>query len=98
MFPIYFCNSKVSEDVFSSQGICVLDDQPTPVIHAPHQLIIRVKAAALDPVDVKVAEGYGRNKRHHLNRYNLVSLQLMRQKYIYFFIFHFWIKKKIIFH
>ncbi|XP_069945410.1 reticulon-4-interacting protein 1 homolog, mitochondrial-like isoform X2 [Cherax quadricarinatus] len=52
------------------EAIGVVEDVVAPRIVDPHQVLIQVKAAGIDYLDIKVAEGYGRVLRKQLNKYN----------------------------
>ncbi|XP_071536787.1 reticulon-4-interacting protein 1 homolog, mitochondrial-like isoform X2 [Panulirus ornatus] len=52
------------------EAIGVVEDVVAPRIVEPHQVLIQVKAAGIDYLDIKVAEGYGRVLRKQLNKYN----------------------------
>ncbi|XP_069157802.1 reticulon-4-interacting protein 1 homolog, mitochondrial isoform X2 [Procambarus clarkii] len=52
------------------EAIGVVEDVIAPRIVEPHQVLIQVKAAGIDYLDIKVAEGYGRVLRRQLNKYN----------------------------
>ncbi|KAG7163860.1 Reticulon-4-interacting protein 1-like 2 [Homarus americanus] len=55
---------------YPSQAIGVVEDVVAPRIIEPYQVLIQVKAAGIDYLDIKVAEGYGRVMRKQLNKYN----------------------------
>ncbi|XP_018015362.1 reticulon-4-interacting protein 1 homolog, mitochondrial isoform X2 [Hyalella azteca] len=52
------------------EAITVVEDVPAPQLTARDQLLVQVKAAGLDHLDIQVAQGYGRGTRRHLNKYN----------------------------
>lgn len=52
------------------EAIGVVEDVVAPRIIEPHQVLIQVKAAGIDYLDIKIAEGYGRVLRKQLNKYN----------------------------
>ncbi|KAK7074880.1 hypothetical protein SK128_020693 [Halocaridina rubra] len=52
------------------EAIGVVEDVVAPRITEPHQVLIQVKAAGIDYLDIKIAEGYGRVLRKQLNKYN----------------------------
>ncbi|XP_042231165.1 reticulon-4-interacting protein 1 homolog, mitochondrial-like isoform X2 [Homarus americanus] len=52
------------------EAIGVVEDVVAPRIIEPYQVLIQVKAAGIDYLDIKVAEGYGRVMRKQLNKYN----------------------------
>lgn len=54
-----------------------MEDVSAPRLAARHQLLVQVRAAAIDAIDLMVARGYGRGMRRHLNRYNPVSGALL---------------------
>lgn len=54
------------------QAIGVVEDVVAPRIVQPNQVLVQVKAAGIDYLDIKVAEGYGRVLRRQLNKYNPV--------------------------
>jgi len=58
--------------VNSYQGIqgIRLQSVEVPKIVKEDDVLIEVKAASLDPVDIKVSQGYGRGLRELVNRYN----------------------------
>lgn len=51
-------------------AVNLLEDVVAPVIYAPDDVLVQVKAASVDPVDIKISSGYARNLRSQLNRYN----------------------------
>lgn len=51
----------------------VIEDVPVPVITVLDEVLIQVKAASVDLVDIKICSGYGRVLRKQLSRYNNVS-------------------------
>jgi NADPH:quinone reductase-like Zn-dependent oxidoreductase len=51
----------------------VIEDVPVPVITMLDEVLIQVKAASVDLVDIKICSGYGRVLRKQLSRYNNVS-------------------------
>ncbi|KAG0719676.1 Reticulon-4-interacting protein 1, mitochondrial [Chionoecetes opilio] len=52
------------------EAIGVVEDVVPPRIVEPHQVLVQVKAAGIDYLDIKVAQGYGRVLRQQLNKYN----------------------------
>ncbi|KAK3862316.1 hypothetical protein Pcinc_031812 [Petrolisthes cinctipes] len=52
------------------EAIGVVEDLLAPRIVEPRQVLIQVKAAGIDYLDIKISEGYGRVLRHQLNKYN----------------------------
>lgn len=52
------------------EAIGVVEDVVAPRIVEPHQVLVQVKAAGIDYLDIKVAQGYGRVLRQQLNKYN----------------------------
>uniref|UniRef100_A0A6A7G0W3 Reticulon-4-interacting protein 1 homolog n=1 Tax=Hirondellea gigas TaxID=1518452 RepID=A0A6A7G0W3_9CRUS len=52
------------------EGISVVEDVCAPRLSSREQILVQVKAAAIDSLDLCVARGYGRASRRHLNRYN----------------------------
>ncbi|MCL4125187.1 UNVERIFIED_CONTAM: hypothetical protein GTU68_049585 [Idotea baltica] len=52
------------------EAISIVEDIIAPKIISPDQVLIQVKAAAIDYLDIKISEGYGRVWRRHLNKYN----------------------------
>lgn len=51
----------------------MIEDAPVPVITMPDEVLVQVKAASVDLVDIKICSGYGRVLRKQLNQYNHVS-------------------------
>ncbi|XP_023343617.1 reticulon-4-interacting protein 1, mitochondrial isoform X2 [Eurytemora carolleeae] len=51
------------------QGITVQNVE-VPKVLGDTDILIRVKAASLDPIDIKVSQGYGRGLRELVNKYN----------------------------
>ena len=51
------------------QGVS-LQEVEVPAIVRDTEVLIKVKAASLDPVDLKVSQGFGRGLRDLVNRYN----------------------------
>ncbi|XP_049764286.1 uncharacterized protein LOC126092615 isoform X5 [Schistocerca cancellata] len=51
-------------------AVQLLDDVPIPSVKKPDELLIQVKAASVDPVDILICSGYGRVLRRLLHRYN----------------------------
>jgi len=51
------------------KGVSVQDVEEPEIVH-PSQILIEVRAASLDPVDLKVSQGFGRGLRELVNRYN----------------------------
>lgn len=51
----------------------VIEDVPVPVITVLDEVLVQVKAASVDLVDIKICSGYGRVLRKQLSRYNNVS-------------------------
>ena len=54
------------------QGVLAVEDQPRPELVSPTEVLVRVKAATVDRVDLRIASGYGRTLRRQVNRYNPV--------------------------
>lgn len=52
------------------EAISVVEDVLAPKIVEPNQVLIQVKAAGIDYMDIKISEGYGRVLRKQLNKYN----------------------------
>ncbi|RXG53322.1 Reticulon-4-interacting protein 1-like protein, mitochondrial [Armadillidium vulgare] len=52
------------------EAINVVEDILAPRIISPDQVLIQVKAAGIDYLDIKICEGYGRVMRNQLNKYN----------------------------
>lgn len=50
----------------------MVEDVLAPRIVDSHQVLVQVKAAGIDYLDIRVAQGYGRVLRQQLNKYNLV--------------------------
>ena len=55
-----------------------------PTIIESHQVLIQVKAAGIDYLDIKVATGYGKVLRKQLNKYNPVSAENINFILIYY--------------
>ncbi|PSN38803.1 hypothetical protein C0J52_07903 [Blattella germanica] len=51
-------------------GLMVVDDVPAPVITMLDEVLVQVKAASVDHIDIKICSGYGRVLRKQLARYN----------------------------
>ncbi|XP_043222770.1 reticulon-4-interacting protein 1 homolog, mitochondrial-like [Amphibalanus amphitrite] len=51
-------------------GVLTVEDQPRPELVSPTEVLVRVKAATVDRVDLRIASGYGRALRRQVNRYN----------------------------
>merc|ERR1711973_710120 len=47
-----------------------LQNVEVPIIVKENEIFIEVRAASLDPVDLKVSQGFGRGLRELVNRYN----------------------------
>ena len=47
-----------------------LQEVEVPTIVRDTEVLIQVKAASLDPVDLKVSQGFGRGLRDLVNKYN----------------------------
>jgi NADPH:quinone reductase-like Zn-dependent oxidoreductase len=70
-------NSTGSEvTFFLFKALMVIEDVPVPVITMLDEVLIQVKAASVDLVDIKICSGYGRVLRKQLSRYNHVSSDL----------------------
>lgn len=52
------------------EAIGIVEDVVAPRITEPNQVLVQVKAAGIDYLDIKIAEGYGRVLRKQLNKYN----------------------------
>ncbi|KDR22258.1 reticulon-4-interacting protein 1 homolog, mitochondrial-like isoform X2 [Zootermopsis nevadensis] len=59
------CNSYKGFD-----ALMMIEDAPVPVITMPDEVLVQVKAASVDLVDIKICSGYGRVLRKQLNQYN----------------------------
>ncbi|XP_068082826.1 reticulon-4-interacting protein 1 homolog, mitochondrial-like isoform X2 [Anabrus simplex] len=59
------CNSYRGLD-----SLALVEDAPCPKIRNPDEMLIQVKAASVDLIDVHICSGYGRVLRRHLNKYN----------------------------
>lgn len=59
------CNSYRGSD-----ALMVIEDVPVPVITVLDEVLVQVKAASVDLVDIKICSGYGRILRKQLSRYN----------------------------
>ncbi|PNF39954.1 hypothetical protein B7P43_G15953 [Cryptotermes secundus] len=59
------CNSYRGSD-----ALIVIEDVPVPVITVLDEVLVQVKAASVDLVDLKICSGYGRVLRKQLSRYN----------------------------
>lgn len=59
------CNSYRGLDALS-----MVEDASCPTIRSPDDILIQVKAASVDTVDINICWGYGRVLRRHLNKYN----------------------------
>jgi NADPH:quinone reductase-like Zn-dependent oxidoreductase len=55
----------------------VVEDVPVPAIIMLDEVLVQVKAASVDLVDIKICSGYGKVLRKQLNRYNNVSSDCM---------------------
>lgn len=55
------------------QAIAFLEDINTPTVSSPDDVLIEVKAGSVDPIDIKICNGYARILRKQLNKYNPVS-------------------------
>ncbi|CAH0387393.1 unnamed protein product [Bemisia tabaci] len=51
-------------------AVALLEDVFTPTISAPDEVLIHVRAASIDTVDIMIAGGYARTLRKQLNKYN----------------------------
>lgn len=54
------------------ESIVAIEDQPAPTSCGPDEVLIQVKAASIDPVDLRISFGYGRVIRQQYHRYNKV--------------------------
>lgn len=52
----------------------LLEDAIAPAIYAADDVLVHVKAASVDPVDIKISSGYAKNFRCQLSRYNPVRI------------------------
>ncbi|KAK7867035.1 hypothetical protein R5R35_005677 [Gryllus longicercus] len=59
------CTSYAGVDAVTAS-----EDIHCPQIHNSDEVMVQVKAASVDPVDVNICSGYGRVLRRHLGRYN----------------------------
>ena len=64
----------------------MVEDVSAPRIVESHQVLVQVKAAGIDHLDIKVAQGYGRVLRRQLNKYNPVCKLEMCYFFILFYI------------
>lgn len=53
----------------------MIDDAEMPMIQRSNELLIQVKAASVNIVDVKICEGYSRTYRRLLNSGVCISFQ-----------------------
>ncbi|KAG8224767.1 hypothetical protein J437_LFUL002210 [Ladona fulva] len=51
-------------------GVTMVEDAPSPTITRSDQIIIQVRCTSIDPVDIKVCNGYGHVLRKHLGKYH----------------------------
>jgi NADPH:quinone reductase-like Zn-dependent oxidoreductase len=51
----------------------MIEDVPAPVITMLDEVLVQVKAASVDLVDIKICSGYGRVLRKQLSWYSNVS-------------------------
>lgn len=63
------------------QSITLLEDVVTPEITEPNQVMIMVRAAAIDPMDVLISSGYGSFIRRFLIKTLRVSKKITIHKY-----------------
>lgn len=59
------CNSYRGSD-----ALMMIEDAPAPVITMLDEVLVQVKAASVDLVDLKICSGYGRVLRKQLRRYS----------------------------
>lgn len=64
------------------QSITLLEDVVTPEITESNQVMIMVRAAAIDPMDILISTGYGSFIRRFLIKTLRVSKEITTHKYI----------------
>lgn len=67
--PSQRIRAVVCMDYRGLDAVSTSDDVPMPVLTAPDQMLIEVRAASLDFLDIKICSGYGRVLRRQLHKY-----------------------------
>jgi len=52
-------------------AVSFMEDVVMPTVCAPDDVLIQVKSGSVDPIDIKICNGYARVLRKQLNKYNL---------------------------
>ncbi|XP_011311493.1 reticulon-4-interacting protein 1, mitochondrial isoform X2 [Fopius arisanus] len=60
------------------EGVAVIDDAELPIIQRSNEVLIQVKAASVNPVDVKICSGYSKYYRRIFNHGNDLPIVLGR--------------------
>ncbi|BET02782.1 Alcohol dehydrogenase GroES-like domain [Nesidiocoris tenuis] len=53
-----------------TDSIALLEDALVPKLFRPDQVLVEVKFASIDPLDLRISQGYGRTIRSIINKYN----------------------------
>ncbi|XP_075209867.1 NAD(P)H oxidoreductase RTN4IP1, mitochondrial-like [Lycorma delicatula] len=68
--PLSYMRAIAATSFTGVDTVAVLEDVTTPTISASDDVLIQVRAASIDPVDIKICGGYARVLRFQLNKYN----------------------------
>uniref|UniRef100_A0A1B6CFR2 Enoyl reductase (ER) domain-containing protein n=1 Tax=Clastoptera arizonana TaxID=38151 RepID=A0A1B6CFR2_9HEMI len=68
--PLSYMKAVAVTSYTGTDAVALLEDTVVPTISSPDEVLIQVKAASLDPIDIKICNGYGRMLRQQLNKYN----------------------------
>ncbi|RZF38069.1 hypothetical protein LSTR_LSTR006468 [Laodelphax striatellus] len=68
--PVTFVRAVAATSFSGIDSVSLLEDVIAPILSDPDDVLIEVKAASLDQIDIKIASGYARVLRRYLNKYN----------------------------
>lgn len=69
------CNSYQG----APESIAMIDDMVAPSCCGAEDVLIQVKAASIDPLDIKITFGYGKVIRSQYHHYHKVKIFLILQ-------------------
>ncbi|XP_015126589.1 reticulon-4-interacting protein 1 homolog, mitochondrial [Diachasma alloeum] len=64
---IQYMRAVICHHYIGIEGVSIIDDAEVPTIEKSNEILIQVKAASVNPVDVKICSGYSKSYRRIFN-------------------------------
>lgn len=78
--PLTRMRALVCNSYKGFESIAMVDDMIAPTNCGPEDVLIQVKAASIDPMDIRITLGYGKVLRQQYHHYHKVLLRFIKEK------------------